>query len=233
MSLFVRRNKLINSGFFDGFTDWHSHILPDVDDGVRTCSEAQKILDYFSFLGIKRVFLTPHIGNNTNINRDGFSAKFKQLQECIDGNIELCLSAEYMLDSGFEKSFKYQPFYLDNGCVLVETSCLSFQNNFHELLYSISTEGNIPVIAHPERYLYMQDYDYYRLKNSDYLFQLSLLSLSGYYGSIIKERAIYLLMKGMYDYIGTDIHDLHLFQIWLNKLYVTQDQLKMLFSILR
>lgn len=233
MSLFSLKKKLINSRFFEGFTDWHCHILPGVDDGAKTWDEAQEILDYFSTLGVRRVFLTPHIGNDTNADSDSFSTKVKLLQEYIKDKIELCLSAEYMLDSGFERRFKYRPCYLGNGCVLVETSCLSFPDNFHELLYSISIGGNIPVIAHPERYLYMKDCDYYRLKNNDYLFQLSLLSLSGYYGSIVKERAMHLLMRGMYDYIGTDIHDLHLFQIWLNKLYVTQAQLKMLLSISR
>lgn len=231
MFLFTSKNKLVDSDFFQGFTDWHSHILPGVDDGAKDLDEALEMLDYFKLLGIKKVFLTPHIKNSLTVNREELLSRTNQLRKYAGDEIELRLSAEYILDSGFEKCFKCQLLYLNDGYVLVETSCLSLQDNFYELLYLISVEGNIPVIAHPERYLYMKDDDYYRLKNNDYSFQLSLLSLSGYYGKVVKKRAIRMLMRGMYDYVGTDIHDLHTFKIWLNKLYVTKEQLNMLLSI--
>ena len=52
---------LKDSGIFEGFTDWHSHILPGVDDGVRTVEEALEILRLYEELGVKAVWLTPHI----------------------------------------------------------------------------------------------------------------------------------------------------------------------------
>ena len=48
-----------DSGIFEGFTDWHSHILPGVDDGARTVEEALEILRLYEELGVKAVWLTP------------------------------------------------------------------------------------------------------------------------------------------------------------------------------
>lgn len=233
MSFFTYKISLVDSDFFEGFTDWHSHILPDIDDGAKELEESIDILDYFKRIGIRKVFLTPHIKNGIIIDRETLFAKVDLLRKSIKGEIELYLSAEYMLDSGFEERFKHFPLYLNENHVLVETFCFFRQDNFYELLYRMYVDGNIPTIAHPERYLYMKRPDYYRIKNNGYSLQLSLLSLSGYYGEAVKRRAEYLLAQNMYDCIGTDVHNLQIFKVWLNKLNVTKEQLKMLWSISR
>ena len=46
---------------FDGFVDYHSHILPGVDDGVRSFEDSKKILKEYSRLGVRKVYLTPHV----------------------------------------------------------------------------------------------------------------------------------------------------------------------------
>jgi tyrosine-protein phosphatase YwqE len=68
--------------------------------------------------------------------------------------------------------------------------------------------GYIPVLAHPERYLfYHSNFDeYLKLKNAGCLFQLNMLSVVGYYGPGIAKIADDLLQKGMYDFVGTDVH---------------------------
>ena len=58
---FHRRCSLKESGIFHGLTDWHSHILPDVDDGVQTMAEALETLSYYEQLGVTTVWLTPHV----------------------------------------------------------------------------------------------------------------------------------------------------------------------------
>ena len=56
---FRKKQTLEESGFFRGFTDWHCHILPGVDDGVQTMDEALQILAEYERLGVKEVWLTP------------------------------------------------------------------------------------------------------------------------------------------------------------------------------
>ena len=52
---FKKRISLKESGIFEDFTDCHSHILPGVDDGVRTVEEALEILRLYEELGIKSI----------------------------------------------------------------------------------------------------------------------------------------------------------------------------------
>lgn len=58
---FRKKYSLADSGIFRGFTDWHSHIFPGVDDGVQTMDEALEILALYERRGVKEVWLTPHI----------------------------------------------------------------------------------------------------------------------------------------------------------------------------
>ena len=85
----------------------------------------------------------------------------------------------------------------------------------------VSLAGYTPVIAHPERYLYMRYGDYCELKDKGYLLQLNLLSLSGYYGKQVMKNAETLLEKGMYDMVGTDLHNLETFGKWIGNVRLT------------
>jgi tyrosine-protein phosphatase YwqE len=72
-------------------------------------------------------------------------------------------------------------------------------------------QGYQPVIAHPERYIYLQqNKEFYReLKDIGCMFQLNILALSGHYGRSVKDLAEYLLNNGFYDLVGTDLHNFH------------------------
>lgn len=225
------KSKLIESGFFQGFTDYHSHILPGVDDGMKSMEEALEALDYFAQLKVGRIVLTPHVMNSLSNSWETLSESFNNFCNHYAGNIKLSLGAEYMLDSGFDKHLEKNLHYLYEDKVLVETSYISPPNKLYEILFSISVSSNIPVIAHPERYLYMKHSDYHKLKNNDCLFQLNLLSLSGYYGKQVVKNAEYLLEQGMYDMAGTDMHNLKIYRRWIDDLKLTGKQLQMLFSI--
>lgn len=212
--------KLADTGFFRDFVDNHSHILPGVDDGIKTMEESLETLAYFDSLGVKKVRLTPHVMNGVDC-REHVMQTFSGLCEQYTGRITLELGAEYMLDSGFEERLEKGLQPLCKDCVLVETSYFSPPNNLDELLYDVSVTGYTPVIAHPERYLYMKYSDYCELKNKEFLLQLNLLSLSGYYGKQVMKNAEMLLEKGMYDMAGTDLHSLKTFRKWIENVKLT------------
>lgn len=88
--------------------------------------------------------------------------------------------------------------------------------------------GYQPVIAHPERYLYMEEKDYLLLKEKGYSFQLNLMSLSGYYGPHPKVVSEKLLKQKMYDFVGTDLHHLERYRPMLDQLRLTRRQLEAL-----
>lgn len=221
--LFERKKRLLDSVFFDGKTDYHSHILFGVDDGVKELSESLEVLSYYESLGVKRVFFTPHVNLIYN-DRTLIETNFKTLKNRYNGSIELHLAAEYLLDSGFYRQMEQGLKCIEDNMMLVESSYLYKSANFDEILFQIANGGFIPIIAHPERYLFMGMNEYHKLKNCDYLFQLNLLSLSGIYGSEVKRRALYLLERGMYDLIGTDMHNLDLFKNYIRKIRLSKSQ---------
>ena len=80
--------------------------------------------------------------------------------------------------------------------------------HLHETLQKIKSRGYYPVLAHPERYQYMGDREYARLKEMGIKFQLNLPSLAGMYGPEVQQKAENLLKKNYYNLMGTDTHRL-------------------------
>ena len=68
-------------------------------------------------------------------------------------------------------------------------------------------KGFQPVLAHPERYLYLDMEQYYSLKESGVLFQRNIGSIEGLYGLSVSIRAKTLLSENLYDLQGTDLHN--------------------------
>lgn len=209
MWLFRKRISLQDSGIFQGFTDWHSHILPGVDDGVQTMEEALQILAEYEKLGIKEVWLTPHIMEDIPNTTVGLRQRFAELQETYDGKIALHLASENMLDNLFEERLEKNdllPLGNDGKHLLVETSYFNPPVGLQNILLRIKAKGYYPVLAHPERYIYMDDTFYRRLKSLSIRFQLNLPSLAGLYVDEVRKKAERLLKNGMYDLAGTDLH---------------------------
>jgi tyrosine-protein phosphatase YwqE len=102
---------------------------------------------------------------------------------------------------------------------------MSCPNNLYDILLRVWHKGLIPLVAHPERYMYMEERDYHKLKAHGYELQLNLLSLSGYYGLRPRLVAERLLEVGLYDNIGTDLHHLDRFEDHLWELKLTRRQI--------
>lgn len=205
---------------FNGFTDWHSHILPGIDDGIQTLEESLATLELFEANGIKKVWLTPHIMEDCPNTTEQLRERFAYLLENYKGGIELKLSAENMLDSLFEKRLKCGDLLTigDEGRhLLVETSYINPPFGMDGIIDDIKSKGLTPVLAHPERYRYMADDDYHRLKEKGVLFQCNYVSLLGGYGEMVRKRLEWLLKQGYIDLTGSDIHRLFTFEHALGK----------------
>ena len=190
-------------------TDYHAHLLPGVDDGVQTAEESLEILRLYEQLGIQEVWFTPHIMEDIPNTTIGLRSRFEQFQKRYAGNIRLHLAAEYMLDNLFKERLAHRdllPLGSEGNHLLVETSYFNSPIGLHNILLRIKSKGYFPILAHPERYLYMDENEYKRLKVMGVKFQLNLFSIMGLYGKEVKKKARSLKCRRMYEYIGTDLH---------------------------
>lgn len=217
---FRKKQTLEESGFFHSFTDWHCHILPGVDDGVQTMDEALQILVEYERLGVKEVWFTPHIMEDMPNTTQHLRERFDELQSAYCGNITLHLASENMLDKLFEERLELNdmlPLGENGKFLLVETSYFSPPMGLQNILLRIKAKGYHPVLAHPERYLYM-DVEYYKkLKSMGIKFQLNIFSLYELYGKEVQKNAYKLQKAGMYEYSSTDLHRLETLKIMLQR----------------
>jgi tyrosine-protein phosphatase YwqE len=214
-SVFGSKKSYIDSGLLAGMTDIHSHLLPAVDDGAARYSESVQSLAWLKKKGVRRMFLTPHVMSDMTLNtKEYLTERFETFLSDIKSNAtegdvpQMKLGAEYMLDPGFANRKKEGLLTFADKHVLIETSYMMPPVGFNRMLEELTEEGYSPVLAHPERYNYMQTGDYHYLKNLGALFQLNILSLTGAYGKQVGEKADLLLKKGFYNFAGTDFHHL-------------------------
>lgn len=211
-SIFRRKTKQVNpfeQGWFAEMIDMHCHLLPAVDDGSKSIEETLSIIDLLEEIGVKRHILTPHIMEEYPSNDALFlRARFEDLLAATstDKASRLRLAAEYMLDATFPDRLAEPLLTLGDRHILVETSYMAPPMGLMGLLADLRLKGLSPVLAHPERYVYMEEKDYVMIKKQGVLFQLNLFSLFGAYSSFVSEKAYALLEAGYYDLIGTDIH---------------------------
>lgn len=203
--------SLKDSGMFVGFTDWHSHILPGVDDGIKSLEESLEVLRAYENLGVKRIWLTPHIMEDYPNTTSDLKRVFEELKNRWNGRVELKLASENMLDSLFEQRLEegdLLPIGDSSTHLLVETSYFNPPFGMKELLEKIKRKGYFPLLAHPERYRYMDEKDYRSFKETGIKFQINYTSLLGAYGETARKKAEWLLSHGMVDVVGSDLHRL-------------------------
>ena len=207
LGLFNRRRSLLESGLLKGAVDQHSHILYGLDDGVKTQEDSLAILRFLEEQGVSEVWFTPHVMEDVPNTTEGIRARFEELESVYRGGLRFHLAAEYMIDTLFEERLAARDLLTHgNDTVLVETSAVAPPINLWEVLETMRKAGYRPLIAHPERYRYMDKADYKRLHDMGCVLQMNLPSIVGFYGESARERALDVLDKGWYSMVGSDCH---------------------------
>jgi tyrosine-protein phosphatase YwqE len=194
-------------------TDFHSHLLPGVDDGVKSVDQTYRILRELQGLGIKRVITTPHIYEEIYPNsEEGLRQVFEEVKKEMpaDITIDFQLAAEYFVDEFFYEKIKAgkELLTLPGQFVLIETSFFGKSVLLEQVLFKLRSEGYKPVLAHPERYQYLAEdpslvHRYIELGAS---LQVNAGSLAGHYGKHVQRFAEDLVVKRLVSLIGSDIH---------------------------
>lgn len=210
MGLFIWNKKV---GI--GKRDIHNHLLPGVDDGFRNADDSLAAIKRMAELGCKQIVFTPHM--NPDVYPDETEAHIREVYNDLvaripsEWGVETRLAAEYMVVKDFQnRAADKELLTYSDGSILIEMSYYYRSENLEETIFALNTESHRPVLAHPERYLYMVDnlHDFNRLRDMGCRFQMNRLSLTGIYGGESLRIMDYLLSRGMYDFMATDLHTL-------------------------
>lgn len=207
--------------------DIHSHLLPGIDDGVNDLDESMAIIRAFQEQGFRKLITTPHIyqdhyPNTASIIHQAFDALQRRLNE--EGvSITVEVAAEYFIDSHLSQLLEDNDEILSFGkqkFVLIETSFYTKPIIFDEVIFQLKSRGFTPVLAHPERYLFLEnDLSWLRnCRDNGVKLQITTTSLVGVYGKPAQKVARRLLKEQMVDFLGSDIHRASQIDVWKRSL---------------
>jgi protein-tyrosine phosphatase len=211
---FFSKNKPVLKDLIpEGHIDIHSHLLPGIDDGAKNFADTLQLTRALQGFGVTEIITTPHIIQHVwdNTPEQIISNKNDTVLQLEKNNLKLPFqaAAEYLMDDQFVRLFEsHDLLTLKDNYVLVEMSYINAPIQLYSILFDLQVAGYIPVLAHPERYLFYHNNfsEYLKLKRAGCLFQLNLLAVVGYYGAEITKIAEQLLAKGMYTYVDSDVH---------------------------
>ncbi|MBX2900996.1 MAG: capsular biosynthesis protein [Cyclobacteriaceae bacterium] len=195
-------------------TDFHSHLLPALDDGVATTDAALAVIQQLATLGYTRLITTPHIMHDTYPNTvQTITRAWENLNKVlVEAGIPVTLeiAAEYYLDEQVfamaENGTKFMTF--GDKHFLFETNFYSEPFQLSDFIFKSFVNGYKPILAHPERYGYITLAKVEEFRHRGVLMQLNLLSLCGYYGKPIQKLAQKMVVQGWVDAVGSDCHNL-------------------------
>ncbi|MXV52131.1 histidinol phosphatase [Pedobacter sp. HMF7647] len=209
----IFRKKISEISFENIGIDIHSHLLPGLDDGSKTIIQSVDFIKRLQKFGFEKFVCTPHIFMEVYPNNketiSAALASLNSLPEIKSMPVTVEAAAEYMMDENFDDLLlNDQVLCLPDNHVLIEMSYQVESRNISQYVFNLLAKGYKPILAHPERYTYYHDnmQPLIALKDAGCLFQLNLLSVTGYYGKRVKAAAVKLLSEKLIDFAGTDLH---------------------------
>jgi protein-tyrosine phosphatase len=194
-------------------TDLHSHLIPGIDDGSKSMEDSIQMIEAFIAQGYTKLITTPHImshryPNTRAIIEEGLVELKKELK-ARDIVVEIEVASEYYLDESVMALVEKRDILtFGDNYMLFEMSYVQPLHFLEEMVFEINVAGYKPVLAHPERYLYMHDdfSKYERLKELGLLFQVNIPSFGGFYSTPIEKMAKKIADAGMINFLGSDAH---------------------------
>ena len=202
--------------------DFHSHILPGIDDGAVDIDTSVFLAESMKDWGFERITCTPHITSKYRNTPETIRRAFEQLQEALyvrGTDLDLKMSAEYRLvpETWPEVLEKNWLMPIEDKFILMELpihrreemSWIKPLDEFKKILSS----GLIPLLPHPERYFYLSESELMSFIEAGVQIQSNYGSLAGLYGCEAQENARKLIAGGLVSHFGTDMHNDHYIRV--------------------
>jgi protein-tyrosine phosphatase len=196
--------------------DLHTHILPGVDDGVRTEDEAVEFARVSWGDGVKTIVATPHCREGFFVNvRQDVLAGVERLRRRLASEgigVEILPGAEVHLCPDLPERVRdgRAPTLGDNGrTLLLELSLSQYPVELENLVFQLKLAGIDVLFAHPERIRYFQDdvKRYEALVHLGSYGQITTGSILGDFGSVAQEFSEELLRRGLVHVLASDAHN--------------------------
>ena len=195
--------------------DFHSHILPGIDDGSRSVEESLEMLRMEAAHGIRRIVATPHFYPRQNAPEEFLERRVESARRLLEAASresslpQMLLGAEVYFFSGISDCEQLRELTIDqNGCILVEMPLSPWTDRMYRELQDIhSKQGLIPIIAHVDRYI--RPFRTYGIP--DRLAELPVLvqANAGFFQDrFTRPMAMRMLRNGQIHLLGSDCHNL-------------------------
>jgi protein-tyrosine phosphatase len=197
------------------YVDLHSHYLPALDDGATTIEMSLQMVRAIAALGFTDLYATPHQRSGMFMpERGAIDAAFERVGEAVGGPgggapLRLGLGAENFWDDVFHARLRQGaiPTYGKGPGFLFEVNPQLMPPSLENELFQIRTQGYLPVMAHPERYVSIQrDPALAEVLGRHAAMLVDLAALEGAHGKQEMKTARKLVLEGLAHAAASDVH---------------------------
>ncbi|MFA5542981.1 MAG: CpsB/CapC family capsule biosynthesis tyrosine phosphatase [Bacilli bacterium] len=202
--------------------DIHTHILPGIDDGSVNFDMSVLMLEKAKSIGVTHIILTPHaiFGSSYYKSKETLFELFEDFKEKVEYiGIKLYLGSEiYYSEKNYKNLLNGELVTFNNSVYCLVEYPMHEETEIEETLYNIRVKGYKPILAHPERYKFL-DSNKVRQIRLNALIQVNTTSILGLHGKKIKKFAFELMKLNLVDFISSDCHDLEDRNVNLDEAY--------------
>ena len=191
--------------------DWHSHILPGIDDGSRDVYESVLLMNMLQSQKVSTVIATPHFYANDETVASFLERRQKTFEslkaELPEGSPEVLLGAEVRYYQGISRMADLRSLKIEGSkLLLLEMPMASWGEYTVRELVEMSGKGGFKIVlAHMERYLDFQKQSIWeRVYESGILMQVNASFFTSF---STKRKALALLREGGIHFLGSDCHN--------------------------
>lgn len=191
--------------------DWHTHILPGMDDGSRDVAESISMLNMQAAQDVRTVIATPHFYANDE-TVESFLLRRAKAADVLRAELnetfpDIRLGAEVRYYQGIGRMTDLKALRIEGSkLLLLEMPMSSWTEYMIRELVELSGKNSIKIVlAHIERYFDLQKQAVWeRIYDSGILVQVN----ASYFTSFpSKRKAISMLKEGKIHFVGSDCHN--------------------------
>lgn len=194
--------------------DFHTHIIPNIDDGSRSVEETFNLIKEAKEAGFEGIILTSHYIENyyetDTPERDVWVKAISDTLKTKGIETNLYIGNEiYISENIMNLLINRKASTINNtSYVLFEMPLNAEPMNLYDVIYSLQENKLVPVLAHPERYSFVQKEPelIYDLIQKGVLMQANYGSILGQYGENAKMIVKKFLENDMIHFLGSDVH---------------------------